>query len=263
MASSRAVSQLSVKALRHYHAIGLLVPAHVHPSTGYRSYRFDQTVDALAIAELRSLDMPLGEIAAVLSEPERRHELLSGHRERLQRHLEEADRRLTHVDRILRREPTVAYDISEQTIAPLRVASTLVSGPNTPESNRQAMIDGFETVLQAITAAGGSPSDVTGPPVVVVHHGDESAFEQEVCLPVEHVTPTGQVSVRELEAVTAAVARHTGDLPNVREVMAWAHERGHRVGTPFRIVLIAAPPYFGDGDELISDIVVPYLELLP
>jgi DNA-binding transcriptional MerR regulator len=33
---------LSVKTLRHYHDVGLLEPAHVDPSSGYRYYRPDQ-----------------------------------------------------------------------------------------------------------------------------------------------------------------------------------------------------------------------------
>jgi hypothetical protein len=38
---SRA-TYLSVKTLRHYHEVGLLEPAHVDPSSGYRYYRPDQ-----------------------------------------------------------------------------------------------------------------------------------------------------------------------------------------------------------------------------
>ena len=257
-----AVCQLSVKMLRHYHAIGLLEPAMVDDRTGYRYYRFSQSADALVVKELRDLDVPLAEIAALLRADEvTSHELLTAHRSRLRRQLAEAERRLAHVERILRREPTMGYEITERTFPAQRVASMRVSGPNTPESNRRHLMDGFATVLNAIVSAGGSEADVTGPPVAVVHYGDEDRFEQELCLPVDRITTTGEVTIRELESVTAAVARHNGDLPNVREVMEWANARGHRVGTPFRVVLIAAPPYFGDGEEMVSDIVVPYLEL--
>ena len=256
------VCQLSVKMLRHYHAIGLLEPAWIDPETSYRYYRFEQSTAAIAIAELRRLDVPLADIAEIVrAGGDRATELLTLHRDRLRQDLARTQTRLAHVERLLQEEPNVAYDVVEQSIPAQRVASKRVVGPNTPEDNQERLVSGLTEVWQAIVAAGGSEADVTGPPVVVVHHGDEDRFEQELCIPVQRVTPTGEVTVRDLEAVSsAAVARHVGERPDVRAVMSWANERGHRVGTPFRVVLVAAPPWFGEGDEHVSDIVVPYLE---
>lgn len=68
------VTRLSIKALRHYDEIGLLPPAEVDPSSGYRYYRLTQANHAEAIRLLRSLDMPLEEIRSVLEaeDPESR-----------------------------------------------------------------------------------------------------------------------------------------------------------------------------------------------
>ena len=52
-------TRLSVKALRHYDELGLLRPAFVDPSSGYRYYRPAQANQAEAIRILRSLEMPL------------------------------------------------------------------------------------------------------------------------------------------------------------------------------------------------------------
>ena len=49
---------LSVKALRNYHEAGILVPARVDPSTGYRSYHVGQLTDAAVLRRLRDLDLP-------------------------------------------------------------------------------------------------------------------------------------------------------------------------------------------------------------
>jgi DNA-binding transcriptional MerR regulator len=57
---------LSVGALRHYAALGLVEPAHVDPHTGYRYYRPDQVDQARLVARLRELDVPLAVIRAVL-----------------------------------------------------------------------------------------------------------------------------------------------------------------------------------------------------
>ncbi|MFG3437450.1 MerR family transcriptional regulator [Nonomuraea sp. NPDC047897] len=61
------LSRLSVKQLRHYDELGLLVPAHVDDDTGYRYYRASQARAALSIGLLRSLDVPLAVVGEVLS----------------------------------------------------------------------------------------------------------------------------------------------------------------------------------------------------
>lgn len=60
-------SQLSIKALRLYDRLGLLRPAVVDGRTGYRGYDEDQLYTARLIVLLRSLDMPLDEVARVVA----------------------------------------------------------------------------------------------------------------------------------------------------------------------------------------------------
>jgi len=59
-------SSLSVKALRLYHEMGLLVPSVVDPETGYRAYSPSQLTDATIIRLLRDVGVPLQDIGAVL-----------------------------------------------------------------------------------------------------------------------------------------------------------------------------------------------------
>ena len=58
---------LTVKALRHYDEIGLLRPAVVDPESGYRLYTAEQVERAELIRQLRKLEVPLDEIAALLT----------------------------------------------------------------------------------------------------------------------------------------------------------------------------------------------------
>src|SRR4029078_8643175 len=53
------MTHLSVKALRHYHEIGLLEPVAVSPESGYRLYDVDQVPTAQVIRRLKDLGMPL------------------------------------------------------------------------------------------------------------------------------------------------------------------------------------------------------------
>lgn len=72
---------LSIGALRHYAALGLLVPARVDADTGYRYYRADQVDQARLVARLRDLEVPLAVIRTVLGAPpaEQRRRLAAHH----------------------------------------------------------------------------------------------------------------------------------------------------------------------------------------
>lgn len=85
---------ISVKALRAYHADGLLVPSAVDPLTGYRAYDPGQLADALVIRRLRDLDVPLADIARIVAarDPELTADLLGAHQRRLQDRLADAER---------------------------------------------------------------------------------------------------------------------------------------------------------------------------
>lgn len=61
------MTSLSRKALRHYHDIGILEPAHVDSATGYRFYDTSQVDHAHIIRRFRSLGMSISDIKALLS----------------------------------------------------------------------------------------------------------------------------------------------------------------------------------------------------
>ncbi|KHL10540.1 DNA-binding transcriptional MerR regulator [Mumia flava] len=61
------LTYLSIKTLRHYHDVGLLEPAAVDPSSGYRRYSLEQVSQAHLIRRLRDLEMPVPEVRTVLA----------------------------------------------------------------------------------------------------------------------------------------------------------------------------------------------------
>jgi DNA-binding transcriptional MerR regulator len=89
-----------VKALRHYDEIGLLPPASVADSTGYRYYALAQARDAEAIRRLRSLEVPLDEIRELLAADEGTfRERLAVHHARLEGRAVETHRVLAELRR--------------------------------------------------------------------------------------------------------------------------------------------------------------------
>jgi DNA-binding transcriptional MerR regulator len=89
------LSGLTVKALRHYDALGLLPPASVDPVTRRRSYAPEQLDRARRIRRLRALELPLAEIRAVLAADE------DGARTRLVAYRRRVEARVTRDQRIL------------------------------------------------------------------------------------------------------------------------------------------------------------------
>src|SRR5215468_6901800 len=83
------MTHLSVKALRHYHDVGVLEPAAIDPFTGYRSYDAAQVPAAQVIRRLRDLGMPLDGIRTVLAAPDvaTRNAEIAGHLARMERQL--------------------------------------------------------------------------------------------------------------------------------------------------------------------------------
>jgi DNA-binding transcriptional MerR regulator len=82
------MTQLTVKTLRHYHEVGLVIPDRIDPSSGYRYYTPAQVPTAQVVRRLRELNMPIADVRAVLAaEPGGRNALIGEHLGRLEAEL--------------------------------------------------------------------------------------------------------------------------------------------------------------------------------
>jgi DNA-binding transcriptional MerR regulator len=104
-------THLSVKALRHYHDVGLLEPVAIDPATGYRSYSVAQVPAAQIIRRLRDLEMPLDRIAVVLDAADRgdageRDRVILEHLEQMEARLEQTQASVASLRGLLEGRPT-------------------------------------------------------------------------------------------------------------------------------------------------------------
>jgi len=133
MCSSLAIGDLSrathlnIKALRHYHRIGLLEPAEVDPFTGHRRYTTEQIPTAQVIRRFRSLDMPLEEIHAVIAtaDPEKRNKLIAAHLQRLETSLARTQRAAASLRDLLQPPPNAAPVVIEHRRMPATPAAAV------------------------------------------------------------------------------------------------------------------------------------------
>ncbi|MEA4944409.1 MAG: GyrI-like domain-containing protein [Propionicimonas sp.] len=237
------VSRLSIKALRHYDDAGLLTPAWVDPSSGYRYYSYAQANRAEAIRMLRSLDMPLDEIRTVLEAPDHltAARVYERHGRRLQEQLDRHTRMLSFLRRLVTQEvDPMSYDITlkqlpAQHTAVLRQQVTAATiGPSVGQ--------GFATIAAAIERCG---AGFAGPPFLIMTEpvDAESAGEIELGFPVASPFPSdGQVLGQEEPARMVAATVHQGPYdeagPAYAAVEAWIQEHGHAgAGAPREVYL--------------------------
>ena len=120
--------RVSVKALRHYEAIGLLKPAHVDGATGYRYYEPPQLDDLHRLMVLRALGLPLERIRVLLQDDpsaELMRHLLAERRATVARRIDAEQAQLAAIEARIRHledaQPT--YDIVLREVPAVLVAS--------------------------------------------------------------------------------------------------------------------------------------------
>lgn len=240
------MTRLSVKALRLYDEIGLLRPAHVDASSGYRYYDLGQANRAEAVRILRSVDMPLDEIRAVLEadNPELVHKQLLAHRERLAERLANQERMLAYLESIIQREEgLMPYEVTVIEEPPVLVAATRMQ--TSYQRIGADIAEGFGTLVHGMGKAGQVPS---GAPLIVYHDviDEQTDGEIEICVPVaEAIGGDGDVYSRELEGGPMATTLHRGPYeqisPAYHTITGWVSEHGHEIAGPPREIYLNDP----------------------
>jgi DNA-binding transcriptional MerR regulator/effector-binding domain-containing protein len=224
------MTHLSVKALRHYHDMGVLEPAAVDPFTGYRSYDTSQVGSAQVIRRLRDLGMPLDSIAAVLAAPdlEARNREIAAHLTRMERQLEQTQVSVAAL-RALLTGPAVRPAIELRTIAAV-TALAVREVVDAAELNDWGS-GAFDALAASLAAAGLTAAGPYGG----LFDGDFFELERSevtAFVPVTSETglvgagagvgldPAGRVRLIEIPAVEAAVAVHEGAFSEIDRTYA-------------------------------------------
>ncbi|MEL6893002.1 MAG: MerR family transcriptional regulator [Actinomycetota bacterium] len=237
---SRA-SLVSVKALRSYHELGLLIPASVDPVTGYRSYAVSQLADATIVKRLRDLDVPLCDIAEVVGarDPAVTRRVIEQHEHAMRGRLAELTRIVDELHAALDRPEThtpvhVRVEPPFHALAFTGFVDDAQYGPFLDHA--------FRTLYEAVGEAGASMS---GPSAA--RYPAEVDTERE---PVEALLPIAEpvtipeavrhrgVALTLVPSATVAVLTHAGGYDTVgeayRRLGAWVARHASPVEQPVR-----------------------------
>lgn len=255
------ICRLTVKALRHYDELGLLQPAVVDPASGYRYYSLAQAAEAERIGLLRTLDLPLDEIARLLRErePDARRRLLDGHRARMEARLAETRQVLAYLEKLVNEEGAMPYEVTVKQVEPQSILS--IRTRTSLAEIGQAAGQAFGELYAYLGQLGVPPA---GPPLAIYHDPEfrEDDMDAEFCVPVGRpLSGKGRMNGGSLPGGPAACTLHAGPYPEIgpayQAVMGWIHERGHETAGPPREVYLVGPAQRPDPADFRTELVWP------
>jgi DNA-binding transcriptional MerR regulator/effector-binding domain-containing protein len=226
------MTYLSIKSLRRYHDMGLLVPAHVDPASGYRYYDASQVPAGQVIRRFRDLGMPLDQVKAVLQAPDAtaRSELIVAHLREMESALAQTQQVVSSLRALLERPHQAAISVEYRSIP-----ATIALGITEPVTMGEVG-DWWTTAFDELHAALGSaglgaaglgPGDVrrAGPDGALypAEFFTEDLGEVTAFVPVTGVPVTGEFGsasrarLIEIPAAELAVTVHQGAFAELDE----------------------------------------------
>jgi effector-binding domain-containing protein len=247
--------RLSVKALRHYDELGLLRPEYVDLVTGYRYYRRRQAPAAIAIALLRSLDVPLPTIRELLvsDDPEAMTRVLDRERERQARGIARAGTALRSIERLMRAGTVFPYDITLRDEPSQTVL--VVEGTTSADLHVAAGTALVRELLDRLHRLGRKP---IGPIMCLLPPAPDETVLLQMCTAIDDTPPEERVMT--LPAGSVAVARHVGPYEEMglaeHALYAWAEEHRFEPNGPIRELYLNDPAHVAP-EALETEVILP------
>ncbi|HEY5820880.1 MAG TPA: MerR family transcriptional regulator [Propionibacteriaceae bacterium] len=245
------LTHLSVKTLRYYHEVTLLVPARIDEQTGYRRYTTDQVNDALLIGRLRDLDLPLAAVRQVVATPAERDAVIADHLQRMERELDRT-RNIVGSLRALLTPTTLSVNYLDLVAIPVLSRSARVGRADIADWCGNAFGELAATLTILGIEAAGPVGATYGEEFFTEAHGEVTAY-----LPV---LPGGPVHDT-LAGGRFAVARHVGPYRELDRVYgalgSYVAEHNTLAPGPIREIYLHGPPEEPDEDQFQTQVCWP------
>ncbi|MDA3851097.1 MAG: MerR family transcriptional regulator [Spirochaetaceae bacterium] len=248
-------SRLTVKALRDYHELGLLIPRSIHEVSGYRFYDQENLRRARQIMELKELGFTLSELQEIID---------SGPGE-LEKHLDKKDQQLSSKVQELQSKkeklrqwrlrmkeetPGIFEEIHLMQIPELGYLSYEIFG------RYEDIGQGFFKLDQRAGAY------ITGPNFALHHqleYREENAHMEACCL------AQGAPMIRDLKWKTLGASQgvsliHRGPYQDLgisyEHLFSFCRDKGYTIGLPIREIYLKGPEvdHWGDPKNHVTEI---------
>ena len=253
-----AMNHVPVKTLRFYEEQGLLMPALIHPETGYRYYTLSQMAVLHQITALKLAGFTLEEIARIHSGADEEAVRLKKKAELLAR-IADLTRQIAVVDGYLSKQktglsaPVLVKTIPETTVACMRIRldSYDCLFDRMPEMGALMEKAGCECALPEYSFTNYPEPGYKDADILV-----------EICESVvEAKKETGELRFKTLPAIQAACVFHKGSYRTFSEsyetVLRYIEENGYEIAGAIRESYIDGVWNKDDEREWLSEIQVP------
>ncbi|MCD9024778.1 MerR family transcriptional regulator [Cohnella silvisoli] len=265
ISSFSKLSHVSVKTLRYYDHLGLLMPTIVDQSNGYRYYSAEQLLTVKRIQAFKEQGFTLEQIKTFLQEHAASANVkktLTAKQTELQLTIQEAQRQLNEVSERLTRfeysdEPDAALPVTMRKVAPELVASIRSVAPR---SNLCLLLD-------EITQYTRSYGEDESRSLIIIWHDWESEdlADMEVAIPIKKSIPENDrvrmTMLPELKLAASVVHYrdpYNNDFSVSDEIVTWITSNGYRVSDkePIREIYLTADKDIY-GNKRKSEILIP------
>ena len=253
------ITNLTIKALRYYDEIGILLPSKVLDN-GYRYYNEDDFHKAMKIRLLKELGFTIHEIKDVLSNIEDDEDLqdyLLEKKKKIEKQIKKEKRILNMIDTYLiplkdTGGINMNYEISTVDIDEQLVASITFQGSYSTCS------DYFPKLFKVIK------NKVNGYPFNMYYDGEfkENAYI-ESCIPIKERIISKDIENKTLPKIKALKTTHIGSYDKLgyayKAIMDYASKNNIELNIATREIYIKGPGMFmkGNPDKYITEIYIP------
>ncbi len=235
---------VSVAALRHYAALGLLEPSFVCKESNYRFYEVHQVGELHRILHLKSLGFSLVEIGEMIHYPltteemsrklEARHRACKARVQIERQKLKQLELQMLIVKGL---QKMTINDVITMTVPETTVAAIPLLLP-TNEQAEQLLGETFSQLFTALKDQGIEPA---GPCMAIWHDTPEDVVDEslEVAVPVSRIAQSaGGFMVVNLPEQQVAAITHTGPFAEFQTchilLKEWMAIHGYRLSGPYR-----------------------------
>jgi len=261
------MSHLSIKALRHYHDVGLLEPAQVDRSSGYRLYDANQVATAQVIRRFRDLGMPVEEVRAMLaaSDVETRNKVIIGHLERMESQLEETRSTVSSL-RAMLEVPRLPKPVEFRTVPSLSVLAveSVIEMDDFTDWWGRAFTQLHEAVRHNGAVRSGPDGALYSAELFELDRGQVVAYVPVAAPTAARFVNDDQVRLLDLPAVELAIMVHEGSYDDLDQTYGQlgtaVAERGIGVPGPIREHYLVSPFHTDDTEAHRTEVCWPVFQ---
>jgi DNA-binding transcriptional MerR regulator len=204
------MTHLSIKALRHYHELGVLEPDEIDPMNGYRFYSPEQVPAAQVVRRFRELGMPVDEVREILHTPDptERNQVVVAHLKRMEDQLNQVEETVRSLRKLLEGPadpPAIEYRSAPA--ASVFAIREPVSWDEAAEWTLDAAGDLYRALESSGIEAAGPPGSLYPSEFFQLEAAEVTLF---VPVPPTAADPGKRVNATHIPGAELAVALHRG-----------------------------------------------------